>query len=197
MKKSREQACLYEFVALVDELNSLRLAKNLLSLDSIVVQTQPDWADARIINFEEEEFRSFLLSCRLLIQDNDGISLRCVGDIVSNGPFSESDKKDIWAERFRLNLSLDDHCAWLAPSCGLITNRDVLKTFLWGLYAHRMMNPLLRERYLAWEAVPRQFYALKQTFLLMLKILLESATRIAQAIRENLAISKAEQEGGT
>jgi len=176
---------LIEYVNLVKELNSLRLA-TLLSRKSISLQHSGDWDDARIIDFDEEDCRSFLLSCRMLIQDNDRISLRCIGKIIEDSGCSNELKSLVGGERFRMNLSLDDYCAFAAPGCGQITNRDVFDTLLWGAYAHRGMNPATRQRFLDWQADSRQFLSLKLVFLLMLKIILKAASKISSAIDAEL-----------
>jgi hypothetical protein len=179
------KSLLFEYVNLVKELNSLRLA-TLLSRKSISLQHRGDWDGARIIDFDEEDCRSFLLSCRMLIQDNDRISLRCIGKIIEDSGCSNELKALVGGERFSMNLSLDDYCAFAAPSCGRITNRDVLDTFLWGAYAHRGMNPVIRQRFLDWQSDNRQFLSLKLVFLLMLKIMLEAASKISSAIDAEL-----------
>ena len=188
------KSLLIEYVNLVKELNSLRLA-TLLSRWSISLQHRGDWDDARIIDFDEEDCRSFLLSCRMLIQDNDRISLRCIGKIIEDSGCSNELKSLVSGERFRMNLSLDEYCAFAAPGCGQITNRDVFDTFLWGAYAHRGMNPATRQRFLDWQADTRQFLSLKLVFLRMLKIILEAASKISSAIDAELQNQATEQAG--
>lgn len=183
--KTSSHPLLIEFVKLVKELNSCRLA-TLLSQKSITLQHRCDWDNARIIDFDEEDCRSFLLSCRLLIQDNDRISLRCIGKIIEDSGCRHELKSFVNSERFSMNLLLDDYCPFAAPGCGQITNRDVFDTFLWGAYAHRVMNPAMRKRFLDWQADTRQFLSLKLVFLLMLKIILEAASNIGSAIDAEL-----------
>ena len=184
---------LIEFIQLVDELNDLRLAKKVLSFDSIIMQLK-DRSKVDILNFDEEDCRSFILSCRLLVQDNDKISIRCIDKIVSSGDYPEDGQQAISNERCRLNLSLDSYCAISAPGCNEeITHRDVFETFLWGSYAHRCMDSELRAQYLDWNAEPRQYFALKLDFLLMLKILLESASRISQLLHDMILDKETEQ----
>lgn len=185
--KARE--LLTEFVDLVDELNSLRITKKVLSQRSITLQHQGNWESASIIDFDEEDCRSFLLSCRLLIQDNDRISLRCIGKIIEDSNCSDECKSIVDNERFSMNLSLDDYCPFHAPGSGEITNRRLFDTFLWGAYAHRRMNEDARERFLEWQSDTRQFLSLKLLFLLMLKIILEASTKISEAIKAELEYS--------
>ncbi len=177
---------LTEFVNLVEELNSLRLAQSVLGKQTITVQVQTDWEKARLIDFDEEDCRSFLLGSRLLIQDNERISLRLLPSLLEECGCGEALKDLVEGERFLINLSLDEPCMVAAPRCGSVTNRDVFETFMWGCYAHRCMNPLHRERFLQWQTDTRQFMALKVIFLLMLKIILQAASRIATGIRIEL-----------
>ena len=185
---------LIEYVNLVKELNSLRLA-TLLKRKSISLQLRGEWEGARIIDFDEEDCRSFLLSCRMLIQDNDKISLRCIGRIIKDSGCSNELKSIVEGELFSMNLSLDDYCAFTAPGCGRIKNRDVLDTFLWGTYAHRGMTPVTRQRFLEWQADTRQFLSLKLVFLLMLKIILKTASKISGAIDAELQNNQPNDKG--
>lgn len=184
---------LNEYINLVIELNSLRLARGLLSAGTISIRGTGNFENARIINFDEEDCRSFLLSCRMLIQDNDRISVRCIGQIIQEGDFSEECKTRVEGERFRLNLSLDDYCPLLSSGGVQMTNRDLLETFLWGSYAHRGMNPVIRTRFQEWQSDAAQFLHLKSVFLLMLKMMLEAATRIGGFVSDELNQQEAEK----
>ena len=179
---------LKEFVALVDHLNERRLAKNLLS-GSIKVQWQGNWQNVEIVNFDEDDCMAFLLSCRMLVQNNEKISIKCVADIVAESDFPAAIKDAVWADQFRLNLTLYEECPIAAPGhAEALTNWEVFRTFLWGAYAHRCMNPELRERFLLWQTLPQQFYPLKTNFLLMLKVLLEAANDIAMKVGSEIEV---------
>lgn len=78
---------LREFVDLVRELQSSSLSQRLLSKNSLKSTHYADGRIPVIQNFDEDSCRAFLLSFRLLIRDNDRISLRSARSLVDGGIF--------------------------------------------------------------------------------------------------------------
>jgi len=172
-----------EFFELIEELRSIRFMRDLLSQDSITVTHRGDWDKASIMDFDEDDCRSFLLSFRLLLQDNDKISIRCISKIIENNDFSDDCKRLVDNERFSLQLSLSSQCPIAVPDGDSVTNQEVVYTFLYGFYAHRGMNKTRRERYLLWKKDSRQFYPLKSQFLCLMQIIMSHAQELDRLIK--------------
>ena len=175
---------LKEFCELVRELRESKFGQRVLGSKPITVRGHAGFHDAEIVDFDEEECRSFLLSFRLLVQDNDKISIRCVWGI-----FKDKIKDDEWFRRvnppkWMLNDFLDRPAMYQAPGGGEQSMRDVFETFLYGAYAHRLYSLEKREKYLSWKSSHRDYVIQKMLFLLCLHTALNMATRIETAIRQ-------------
>ncbi|MFT5469607.1 MAG: hypothetical protein ACI8UO_004729 [Verrucomicrobiales bacterium] len=130
--------------------------------------------------FDEDSFRSFLLTFRLLVQDNEPTSVRDIWSLIKN----HGADADLWARvngpRWMINDFLDRE-KWPVPGGGEPSFREIKLTFLYGTYAHR--NPIYRARLAEWRRFPDRFTLLKLHFVLALKVILESAIEIAEAIK--------------
>lgn len=173
---------LREFVSLVEQMQNLALTTRVLAKNEIILRMYG--ADSEILNFDEEECRSFLLDCRLLIQDNDRISIGCVWRIFKDRINDPEWFVRINPPKWKLNEFLEQQCSFAAPGGGTTTYRELLYTFLYGAYAHRGMNPKLRERFLQWQTADQQFLFIKLQFLLILKVLIKTAIEMNDVVEE-------------
>lgn len=165
---------LREFVAVVDDLKSSSLNDRLLSQRIVVTWTGNDRTAARLLNFEDEQARSFLLMFRLLVQDNDGISLRRTSELIATGNFSDEVKNEALKARYSYRLSMDSGEPFSGESW-----EKVRDTFLWGAYAHRCQSPEIRRQFQAWERDAENFVLRLSAFMVTLKITLDFASELA------------------
>ena len=174
---------LQEFVSHVNELIKSRFAQRVLAQPTIRLRTKSDWTNAELVNFDEEECQSFLLKCRLLIQDRDGISINRIWSM-----FKDRIDDSWWAKinppRWMLNDYLDAQALFEGGSNASVNNRLILETFLYGSYAH--LNPEYRKRFKEWQTDPERFYLLKLEFIMALKVLLSSAAKMTLVVEEFL-----------
>jgi hypothetical protein len=87
---------------------------------------------------DEEAVKAFLLTMRMFLQKNEKISVRRIGQLVSNSDVCHINlKNDFAAERNALNTYLDaSGVAKFVIGDRPLTQRDILDTFLYGMYAH-------------------------------------------------------------
>jgi hypothetical protein len=168
------------FVSQVTALKASRFGRKVLAQESVTLRTSRAFSDVEFIGVDEEEFRSFLLSCRLLYQNNERISIFNIWTACKNIMGVSERFAPINAQRWMLNDYLDQ-VATIADHAGnSVTNREILETFLYGSYAHlnRKHGATLRQ----WQSSPRQYYPLKLMFILAVKILLQTAGKISGEI---------------
>lgn len=174
---------LAEFVEQVNQLRSSRFGQRVLSQRSVTLQSVGD-NEPKLMNFDEEECRSFLLGCRMLMQNNERISIGRVW-ILFKDVIQEADWfVRINPPRWMLNDYLDQEMIFAEPTGDIATNRQLVDTFLYGSYAH--LNRDHRKRFKTWEADP-QFHSLKLLFLLGLKVILEMSGRMSDTVEDYLA----------
>jgi hypothetical protein len=170
---------LLTFVSHVQELRQFRFGQKVLARSTVTLRSagtdQPEF-----VGLDEEEFRSFLLGCRLLIQNNERISVFNVwkGCEALMG-ISES-FTPINANRWMLNDYLDREAPIVDHNGDSLTNRQILETFLYGSYAHLERAHVARLR--EWRSVPNQYYPLKLMFILALQVLLKTCGAISEQI---------------
>lgn len=104
------------FVEHVSELRSSKFAQRVLSPKDITYTWTSGSSRGEFINFDEEECRSFILGCRLLMQDNDRTSIRRVWLM-----FKDQVKKQEWfmkvnPPRWMLNDYLDTNAIILVDA---------------------------------------------------------------------------------
>ena len=175
---------LKEFVRLVRKLESSTFSKRLLSAQNISYQHSVESGNqGMILNFDEEECESFLLSCRLLMQNNERTSIQRVWALFHDNMRDHPSFVRINPARWKLNDYLDR-----VPAIPLIDRAHssglILNTFLYGAYAHRNREKcqLLSE----WEQDAQTFSMYKMTFLLALKVMLDCAKSLAAGVVEFL-----------
>ena len=85
---------------------------------------------------DDEELAAFLLHLRLLIQDNDRISVRRISRLLSQLQVSKNSQSNFEEVRMRLNTFLES--APIGPVGPRFpkTNRELLNAFLYGQHAH-------------------------------------------------------------
>lgn len=137
-------------------------------------------ADVEFVNVDEEEFYSFLLRCRLLIDNKEAISIANIWSACESLMSNSSHFLTINAQRRMLNDYLDQEAAIVDHAGNALKNRDILWTFLYGRYAHLNKDHAARLR--QWETEPRQYYPLKLMFIVGLKVLLETSGVIRDEI---------------
>ncbi|MEM9283172.1 MAG: hypothetical protein AAGA96_15215 [Verrucomicrobiota bacterium] len=168
---------LRDFIALVDELEAMpfwqSVASNGLSMSGSEGAMEID-------NLDEDQFRSFLLSFRLLIQDNEPTSVRRIWKLVRD----HGTDNDLWAgingPRWMIN-DFQEREMWPVPGGEELSFLEIRDTFLYGSYAHR--KPEHRTRLEEWEAHPDQFALLKLQFMVAIKVIVECARKMANAIQ--------------
>lgn len=175
---------LKEFVRHVNILSNTRFAKALLSQKTITVRRTSASRVGEIVDFDEEDCRSFLLGCRLLLQDNERVSIRRIWKIFKNRLGDKMWFVKINPPRWMLNEFLDQETMFRTPSAGLVTNRLLLETFLYGSYAH--LNKAHRKRFQQWES-HEQFPFIKLVFLTVLQVLYKCSVDMASVISSWLA----------
>ena len=179
---------LQEFVQAVAELSTSRLGREVLSQRNITMRMSGNWSKIEIINFDEEGCSSFLLKCRLLIQNNERISLFRVWTLCEKRIANPDLFGRINPPRWMLNQYLDENSLFAVPGGGLITKRLLMDTFLYGSYAH--LNRVHRRRFRQWQQDPKQFHVLKLEFVMGLQIVLKSAQLMAAVVSDWLAAQK-------
>ena len=172
---------LAEFVRHVRDLGRLRFAKAVLAQPSITLRMSAKLPAGEFLNFDEEDCRSFLLGCRLLMQDNDRVSVGRIWKTFANRTNDDAWFARINPPRWMLNEYLDRDADFAAPGGRSVTNRVILNTFLHGSYAH--LNPDHRKRFLRWEAHP-QFHYMKLLFLMAVKVLYQCSSETAAIVSD-------------
>jgi hypothetical protein len=161
------------FVADVKELISSRFGRNVLAQNAVTLRTDQAFDTVEFVGVDDDELWSFLLGCRLLIQDNERISgfqhLDCLPKSDGHFGMLRCDQcAEMDAERLSRPRSVD---------CGsrreTLTHREILKAFLYGSYAH--LDRIQAERLQQWQTFPAVNYSLKLTFFLVLKVLLQTS----------------------
>jgi hypothetical protein len=175
---------LKEFVHHIHGLARTRFAKAVLSQKTITLRSVGVSRVSEIVNFDEDDFRSFLLGCRLLLQNNERVSIQRIWMI-----FKHRIKDDAWfirinPPRWMLNDFLDRETMFTTPSVGSVSNRLLLETFLYGSYAH--LNKKHRKRFRQWEAHD-QYPLMKLLFLTVLQALYKCSFDMASVVSEWLA----------
>jgi|GEM_PF-2424219 len=178
---------LVEFVAQVGQLKSSKFGQRVLSQPTLTMRSTGGSNLVEIVNFDEDEFRSFLLGCRMLIQNNERISAFNIWTI-----FKDTIKDFDWfarvnPPRWTLNEYLDQEMILSEPTGEVKTNRQLVDTFLYGAYAH--LNRDHQRRFRVWKALP-QFHSLKLLFLLGLQELLKTTVEMASVVEDYLSQNK-------
>jgi hypothetical protein len=174
---------LAEFVEQVNQLQSSRFGQRVLLQRSVTLRSTAGDEEPELVNFDEEECRSFLLGCRMLMQNNDRVSIGKVWTLFKDTIGDPAWFVRVNPPRWMLNDYLDQEMMFADPTGEVTTNRQLVDTFLFGSYAH--LNRAHRARFKAWQSDP-QFHSLKLLFLLGLKVILEMAGRMADAVEDYL-----------
>ncbi len=176
---------LREFVTQVGTMQKSRFGQRVLNKGSISYRTGGTIEGVEFVDFDEEDCRSFILSCRLLVQNNERTSIQNIWRIFSEDIADQKWFVRINPQRWMLNNFLNQTAMVTAPNRKTVTNQIVFDTFLWGHYAH--LNRDHQARLRSWELDSRQFPALKVTFLLILQVLMKTSGAMAIVISEWLA----------
>jgi hypothetical protein len=175
---------LREFVDLVGELKSTRFAQLVLALKQISYVHGGGATEGEFANFDEEECRSFILGCRLLMQDNERTSIRRVWVMFNDKVMRPDWFVKINPPRWMINDYLDRDAIIRAPDGATVTSRLIVETFLYGSYAH--YNRVHRQRFKDWEATGHKFAQMKLWFLVALQVVLKNAVPMAAAVEQFL-----------
>jgi len=168
------------FVAQVTELRASRFGRNVLAQDTVTLRTEGPFHDVEFVGVDDEELRSFLLGCRLLIQNNERISIFNIWTICKEAMGFSECFAPINAQRWMLNDFLDQQASFADHAGESVTHREVLETFLYGSYAHFDREHAARLR--QWRTSPPAYSALKLTFVLVLKVLLQTSGAMCDKI---------------
>ncbi len=87
---------------------------------------------------DEEAMKAYLLTMRMFVQKNEKISIRRIGQLVSDSDVCNNNfTNDFAVEQNALNTYLDTSgVAKFVIGDRPLTQRDILNTFLYGMYAH-------------------------------------------------------------
>lgn len=171
---------LHAFVSHIGELRHSRFGQKILAQNTVTMRIGGSYDYVEFVGVDEEEFRSFLLGCRLLIQNNERISVFNVWTTCKSLMGVSDGFAAINAQRCMLNDYLDTPAPITDHTGASLTNRHILDTFLYGSYAHldRAHSARIRD----WQTSPRQYYPLKLTFIMALKVLLQTSGAISDQI---------------
>jgi hypothetical protein len=168
------------FVAHVKELRSSRFGRHVLAQSAVTLRTDEVFDTVEFVGVDDDELRSFLLGCRLLIQDNERISIFNIWTACRNLMDISECFAPINAQRWMLNDFLDQEASIADHAGKSLTHREILKTFLYGSYAH--LDRTQAERLQQWQTSPAAYYSLKLTFFLVLKVLLQTSGVMSEHI---------------
>lgn len=172
---------------LVRDLRNSRFGQSLLQEKALSVGWSSKDPTPKFEDFDEDDFRSFLLGCRMLLQKNDRLSMENIWGIAVNIP---DDPEGEWLAR--LNRARNPYIlhSWnKAPfpdQDGRIYKfEEIVKVFLYGSYAHsdEKKRAILRK----WEQSPKTLVFMKQMFAMSMKLLLERAELLLEEIESALA----------
>jgi len=91
-------------------------------------------------NHKEDEIKSFVLTMRLFVQDNEKISIRNLSKLYENMNIDIRYKTKFSTLRNNLNGYLNEKALTFIESSP--TKRDVYDTLLYGYYAHKQSDKL-------------------------------------------------------
>lgn len=168
------------FVAHVKELISSRFGRNVLAQNAVTLRTDQAFDTVEFVGVDDDELRSFLLGCRLLIQDNERISVFNIWTACRNLMDISECFAPINAQRWMLNDFLDQEASIADHAGRSLTHREILKAFLYGSYAH--LDRIQAERLQQWQTSPAVNYSLKLTFFLVLKVLLQTSAVMSEHV---------------
>lgn len=94
-----------------------------------------DWLAYEDLN--SEDLDSFCLNLRLLIQDRDGFSIRCLSQVYEQFPKDYEEAKRLFFEETRkLNEYLEERAFVQLPGRNSLTHKELLNIVLYGGIAH-------------------------------------------------------------
>lgn len=170
----------------VSELERSSLYRNILEKNNITYRFQVKEGlpiTQEVVDLDEEHLKAFILTARLLAQDNDGRSIRVVSNIVDESFQAHPSYLKFNSARWKLNDYLDGEYPALVQGES-ITSRELFDVFLYGHYAHR--NPQKEQRFIQWQSNWVTFPHYKLGFLMSLSVLFSCAHEMRTAIEEML-----------
>jgi hypothetical protein len=175
---------LHLYVEMINELEESSLCRNLLSEKTITYRFSMKEGlpiNQEIVNLDEEHLKAFILTARLLAQDNERCSIRNLSKIFDGALQDHA----IWPRfngvRWKLNDYLDREYPLLVEG-DEVTSRYLFEVFLYGHYAHRTKEKELV--YKGWEANSVFFPYYKLGFLMSLSVLFSCAHEIKLVANE-------------
>jgi len=182
----KERKALERFCGVVQQLRGCSIFEKLLSRGEITLNYKVRYGvlvSGEIRDLDEEPLKAFLLTARLLTQDNDGVSIRKIAAIFDA---RVSQRHPLWQEfnayRSGLNQFLDKRHDELPE-----TYRELFETFLYGHYAH--LNDQKEVVYQEWLKDELSFLKRKQLFVLILSVLFSHVRDIHVTVRKFLDLS--------
>ncbi|MFA5197796.1 MAG: hypothetical protein WC437_05260 [Patescibacteria group bacterium] len=88
----------------------------------------------------KESIKSFVLTYRFFIQDNEKTSLRNINRIINNLPIDDLKKIKFSRSRDYFNNFLDSKYKFRIVGYGDITHREIQKVFIYGNLAHENVH---------------------------------------------------------
>ena len=174
------------FVASVDELLD---SDFLAQVKADGISTQLKWShDTGFLSErtgpKRDAVKAFLLTLRLFGQDNEPTSLCNMENRIDGLDVDASLKERFLTSRHNFNSYLDQPPSVGFPNgSGADNRRQILKAFLYGIFAHA--NPNLRRRVKAWEGQP-YFESIRSQFDLILLEYLKAVCAMANVCRDCL-----------
>lgn len=133
--------------------------------------------DAIHVGPDEESTRAAVLTLRLFVQNNSGISLQNLAALYNSLPVSAGAKRSFNARRSHLTALLELESPLAISDERLLSYWDILSIFLYGEYAH--VNERFRQTYDDLRTTP--FFPLFQSCFVRV---LEAFARCLSSVRE-------------
>ena len=183
-----DRQTLQKFVNLSKTLQGMRIVKDLLSANTITYRF--NWqmgvrTNDRIANLDEEALMSFLLKCRLVIQNGEATSLSNIAKIFAKLENDDPLARAFFRARTQLDLFLTAHVGVEVEPGIPVTYGEVMHTFLYGHYAHA--SGAKESRFERWADNELQFPYIKVLFLCTLQQVLRAVVAMADLSVQLLA----------
>jgi hypothetical protein len=136
MKQIDARAMLALFNEKVERLASLSFFEKARGGGAIVEFRRDAGWDSVFVGPEEESIEALVLTLRLFMQNNDGLSLRNMRNLYVSLRVSAELVADFSLQCEQLNRFLDSATNLSIKEGCQLTHRDVLEIFVYGTYAH-------------------------------------------------------------
>ena len=135
---SKAEESINTFINKIEELKKSNFAKwiNKRGLYKITFVNKNKKRGDYLTYPSRESIKSFVLTYRFFIQDNEKSSVRNIDRIINNLPIADLKKKMFSSLRNYLNNFLDSEYKFRIVGYGNITYREIQEVFIYGYLAH-------------------------------------------------------------